>query len=139
MINIFLLRRYSAFTVLHRTRQVHFVLTAILLVICLTSAKLFLIIFPLCGAIWSLGLVWGNVIALAMEHGEGRHGAASALFGVMQYAVGGLAGVLLGLLSSHEPWTMAMFLTLCAAAACLAMHGAHRAPQERTSNTLQAD
>jgi len=139
MINIFLLRRYSAFTVLHRTLQVHFVLTAILLVICLTSAKLFLIIFPLCGAIWSLGLVWGNVIALAMEHGEGRHGAASALFGVMQYAVGGLAGVLLGLLSSHEPWTMAMFLTLCAAAACLAMHGAHRAPQERTSNTLQAD
>jgi DHA1 family bicyclomycin/chloramphenicol resistance-like MFS transporter len=139
MINIFLLRRYSAFTVLHRTLQVHFVLTVILLVICLTSAKLLLIIFPLCGAIWSLGLVWGNVIALAMEHGEGRHGAASALFGVMQYAVGGLAGVLLGLLSSHEPWTMAMFLTLCAAAACLAMHGAHRAPQERTSNTLQAD
>lgn len=137
MINIFLLRRYSAFTVLHRTLQVHFALTAFLLAICLTSAKLFLIIVPLCGAIWSLGLVWGNVIALAMEHGEGRHGAASALFGVMQYAVGGLAGVLLGLLSSHEPWTMAMFLTLCAAGACLAMHGAYRAPQERTSNALR--
>ncbi|WP_265535108.1 multidrug effflux MFS transporter [Pseudomonas saponiphila] len=139
MINFFLLRKYSALTVLHRTLHVHFALTAILLAICLTSEKFLLIVVPLCGAIWSLGLVWGNVIALAMEHGEGRHGAASALFGVLQYAVGGLAGVLLGLLSSHEPWIMAMFLTVCAAAACLAVHGARRKSRERSSDCPQAD
>lgn len=137
MTNIFLLKRYHPFTVLRRALQVHFALTAILLSICLISAKFVLIIVPLCGAIWCLGLVWGNVIALAMKHGQGRHGAASALFGVLQYAVGGLAGVLLGLLSSHEPWTMAMFLVVCAAAACLSMQAAHRMTQEQADSALQ--
>lgn len=139
VLNLFLLKRYSPATVLRRALHLHLALTTLFLVACLADAEFALIIAPLCASIWSLGLVWGNVISLAMEHGQDRLGSASALFGVLQYATGGLAGALLGLLSGHAPWTMATALVVCAALACLSMRKGGALEQASAKPALHAE
>jgi DHA1 family bicyclomycin/chloramphenicol resistance-like MFS transporter len=139
MLNVVFLKRYPPATVLRRALHLHLFLTTVFLIACLAGARFTLIIAPLCASIWSLGLVWGNVISLAMEHGEQRLGAASALFGVLQYAIGGLAGALLGLVSSHEPWTMATALVVCAVLACVSVQKGSALEPAPGKRALRAD
>ncbi|WP_232248521.1 multidrug effflux MFS transporter [Streptacidiphilus rugosus] len=92
----------------------------------------------------SIGLIGPNSTARAMDGHPGRIGAASALVGLLQYGVGGLAAPLVGLGGSGTALPMAVVAASFALAAALvhvALVGRRAAcapvplPVQRTSST----
>ena len=69
-----------------------------------------------------LGLVTANAMAGALSAFPHRAGAASALAGGLQFAVGALSSAAVGWFADGTPWTMAWIMALgglCALAASL--------------------
>lgn len=101
---------------------IHFALLAALLLVQLSGLQTLTTFTLLLGAgVCSLGLIWGNMMALVMAGQAKQAGQASALAGVLQYLFGSLAGVILGLAGSHHVFTMLALMTAAAALALLAL------------------
>lgn len=67
-----------------------------------------------------VGMVGANAMAGLFDLYPGNAGAASALFGVSQFGLGALAGVLVGAFNSASPVGMAIAMTITAGGALLA-------------------
>lgn len=102
---------------------------AILAMLLLTGAHLgaalagtnFLVQFALLfGFLAVLGIVLPLGTVLTMQHFPRLAGTASALFGTLQFGMGGLAGLALGLLPIGAAWPMAAVILGCVALAGLA-------------------
>ncbi len=93
----------------------------LLLVACSLSgaAPLWLYAALLALAIWSLGLVFGNLTALTMAQAGGQAGVASALMGSLQYLLSACVGLALSLV---PPGLLPLPLTLVLCGA-LALRG----------------
>nr|WP_312989067.1 multidrug effflux MFS transporter [Comamonas koreensis] len=92
----------------------------LLLVACSLSgaAPLWLYAALLALAIWSLGLVFGNLTALTMAQAGGQAGVASALMGSLQYLLSACVGLALSL-AAPGLLPLPLTLVLCGALALL--------------------
>jgi DHA1 family bicyclomycin/chloramphenicol resistance-like MFS transporter len=61
----------------------------------------------------SLGVIFPNLAALVMAPFGSVAGSASALMGTLQFAVGGMAGTLVGLLHNGTALPMVAVVTAC--------------------------
>jgi len=87
------------------------------------------------GCLCTTGLCYPNVMALALEPFPAAAGSASALMGTMQYGLGALAGVFVGLCQDGTALPMVLTMTGCALAGSFAfllaiIAGDHPAPEE---------
>ena len=89
---------------------------AVLLVV-LTGAGLWPLLTGLFVVVASVGLVLPNATALALEPYGAHAGAASALLGVGQFLLGGLAAPLVGILGSHSPAPLGVMMAALGVAA----------------------
>ncbi|MDN5864653.1 MAG: Bcr/CflA family multidrug efflux MFS transporter [Gammaproteobacteria bacterium] len=98
------------------------ILGAVALLACaLTSTGgLAAVIVTLFFAVGPVGFVGANTIAGLMNLYPRNAGAASALFGVLQFGLGALAGVIVGFLYAGTPVAMGITMTIMAAASLLA-------------------
>jgi len=116
-----LLRRYSARGILGFAFAFGGLSAALLAVSLLTGSGGFplqavLIFACLC----TTGLSYPNVMALALEPFPAAAGSASALMGMLQYSLGALAGVFVGLYQDGTALPMVLTMTVCALAGSLA-------------------
>ncbi|MCW2481718.1 multidrug effflux MFS transporter [Candidatus Symbiopectobacterium sp. NZEC135] len=126
-INIFLLNRWREQQILAVGLGIHLVGTLLLVGLWLSGgATLWLLTALLFMTMSSLSLVFGNGVAVAMGSAVGQTGVASSLLGVMQYLFGGVVGVLLGVLHNGTLLPPLLMLAVCALAALLCWHDAHR-------------
>jgi len=107
-VNRWLLSRFTSRQVLWRASQLNSVLALTLVVVVLTGfggfAGLFCTLF-LCVA--SLGLIFPNVVAAAMQPVPTEAGCASALLGMLQFTIGAVSGGLIGLFQNGSAVPMA--------------------------------
>ncbi|MDR1185876.1 MAG: multidrug effflux MFS transporter [Bifidobacteriaceae bacterium] len=75
---------------------------------------------PILAAIGSLGLVFGNTTALALETLRKTAGSGSAVLGVLQFALAGLAAWMVGIRGESTAVPMAITMALCSSAALVA-------------------
>lgn len=68
-------------------------------------------------AIGALGLVFGNLTALAMEHGGENNGVASAVLGMLQYLISAVVGYLVSLVA-QGPAAIPLAISVCGGLAC---------------------
>lgn len=114
-LNVFLLGRFSESRLLTLGLGLHMAATATLLgVLMMGMTSFWLVTVLIMLSIASLSLILGNVTSLIMSAVPGESGVSSALFGVMQYAFGGLAGVLTGLLHDQTVRPLAIMMAGCA-------------------------
>lgn len=120
-INRRLLLRSSGETIM-RTAIGTIVGSAVLLVLAAATGfgGLFGLLPPLFVCIAGYGLVAPNATAAAMAPYGRMAGSASALLGTLQFSVGALAGVLVGVLHNGTAVPMAAMIAVCALAALLA-------------------
>lgn len=78
------------------------------------------VVLALLFAVGPVGMIGANAIAGLLNRYPDNAGAASALFGVFQFGLGAIAGMLVGLLFNGTPVAMALTMTLSAAGALLA-------------------
>lgn len=83
----------------------------------------------------SLGLVWGNVMSLVMDQCREQAGNASALFGVLQYVLGSLAGLLLSLNGNSSALPMLAIMLLCGLIACAGLLASRPSPSSEPGRT----
>ena len=128
--NRWLLRRFTSRQVLRRASQANAALTLVLLAVVLTGfggfAGLFSVLF-LCVA--SLGLIFPNVVAAAMQPVPHEAGCASALLGMLQFTIGAAAGGLIGLSQNGTAVPMATGIagfSLCSLAVLCCFAGRSR-------------
>lgn len=86
-----------------------------------------------------LSLVFGNVVAVAMNAAPGQTGSASSLLGVLQYVFGGVAGVIMGMVHDGTLLPPVMLLTACAIGALLSWWYASRQMDIDTTKEALAD
>lgn len=122
-INRRLLGSFSSEGILHTTLLV-VVLAGITLVgVTITGlGGLVGLLIPLFVCIAGVGLVGPNSSALAMESYGRTAGSASAMLGALQFAVGTLAGTLVGVLHNGTALPMAGVIAACEIAALLAFY-----------------
>jgi MFS transporter, DHA1 family, multidrug resistance protein len=84
---------------------------------------------PLFLVVAAIGLVLPNSAALAMAPHGAIAGLASALLGVMQFGVGGIVALAVGLLSNHTALPMAAVMTACAVSAFIFCRAVALAPR----------
>lgn len=119
-LNVFLLGRFSESRLLVTGLGLHMVATATLLsVLILGLTSFWLVTMLILLSIASLSLILGNVTSLIMSAVPGESGVSSALFGVVQYVFGGLAGLLMGLLHDQTVRPLAIMMAGCALLALL--------------------
>ncbi|MFP6851055.1 MAG: multidrug effflux MFS transporter [Pseudomonas sp.] len=110
LLNAYLLRHFSTRQLLDAGIALHLLLVAAFLIVSLLSTAFWSPLALLCASICSLGMFWGNGMALVMDGQREQAGRASALFGVLQYLLSGLSGVLLGLLNASTAQPMAALM-----------------------------
>jgi DHA1 family bicyclomycin/chloramphenicol resistance-like MFS transporter len=110
-----LLRRYSARRILGAAFAFGALAAALLAASIVTGVGGFpaqaILIF---GCLCTTGLSYPNVMALALEPFPAAAGSASALMGMMQYSLGALAGVFVGLNQNETALPMVLTMTGCA-------------------------
>jgi len=116
-----LLRRYSA----RRILGVAFAFGALTAALLAASLLAGFGGFPLqaaliFGCLCTTGLCYPNIMALALEPFPTAAGSASALMGTMQYSLGALAGVFVGLYQDGTALPMVLTMSVCALAGSLA-------------------
>jgi DHA1 family bicyclomycin/chloramphenicol resistance-like MFS transporter len=79
-------------------------------------------------ALFSNGIVFPNLMAAVMAPFQRTAGSASALLGTVQFAVGGLAGAMVGLLYNGTALPMTGTLAACAAGGFFALRTLHKRP-----------
>lgn len=127
-VNIWLLRLYSEVALLtfglllYLMGTCGFLVTVVFQMATLISTTLLLFV-----AVASLSLIMGNLTSLAMACVPRRAGSASAIFGVTQYVISGLAGVLAGMLFDGSMLPAAGILAVTGVSACLFLLEAWRA------------
>lgn len=111
------------------------ILSAIALLVCaLTSTGgIVAVVITLFFAVGPVGLVGANTIAGLLNLYPKNAGAASALFGVAQFGLGALAGVIVGALYAGTPVAMGLTMTIMAAASLLAFLGLHLAGNRKAA------
>ncbi len=129
-VNRYLLERYRSETILHITLIAVLLAGVALAAVAITSfGGLFGLLIPLFVCIAGVGLVGPNSSALAMEPYGRTAGSASAMLGVLQFAIGTLAGMLVGLLHNGTAVPMAGIIAACEVAALLAFYYGNRGAQ----------
>ncbi|MEQ9891226.1 multidrug effflux MFS transporter [Pectobacterium aroidearum] len=119
-INIFLLNRWREYQILPVGIALHVVGGLVLSGMLLAGvASLWVVTALLFLTMSFLSLVFGNVVAVAMNAAPGQTGSASSLLGVLQYVFGGLAGVIMGVIHDGTLLPPVMLLTVCAIGALL--------------------
>ncbi|WP_427791656.1 multidrug effflux MFS transporter [Brevundimonas diminuta] len=114
-LNVFLLGRVSESRLLSLGLSLHMAATASLLIVLMLGLTSFWLVTGLILlSVATLSLILGNVTSLIMSAVPGESGVSSALFGVIQYAFGGLAGVLMGLLHDQTIRPLAIMMAACA-------------------------
>lgn len=95
---------------------------ALALLVCAVTATggFIAVVSTLFIAVAPVGMVGANAIAGLFDLYPRNAGAASALFGVSQFGLGALAGVLVGTFSSGTPVAMALAMTIMAGGAVIA-------------------
>lgn len=107
--NCWLLRRFSSEQLLHKGMGLNLV-AALLLVLCAATGwgGLPLLFGVLFFCLASLGIIFPNATAIAMQPFAADAGSASALMGVLQYLLGAVAGGLVGALHTGTALPMAI-------------------------------
>lgn len=97
-------------------------LGALTLLLCAitNTGGLVAIVVTLFFAVGPVGMVGANAIAGLLNRYPDNAGAASAIFGVAQFGLGAVAGMLVGLFFNGTPVAMAMAMTVTAGGAFLA-------------------
>lgn len=116
-VNVRLLRRFDGRTILKGALAAN--LVAALLLAGMTLAQpgdLLLVWVPLFLVLVSLGFVSANAMAAAMSRAGAHAGAASALIGVMQFALGAMASAALGLIADGTAAPMGLVIVALALA-----------------------
>lgn len=72
------------------------------------------------------GIAFPNLLAAVMAPFKRTAGSASALLGTVQFAVGGMAGALVGLLNNGTAFPMTGILAACALGAFLSLRAVHK-------------
>jgi DHA1 family bicyclomycin/chloramphenicol resistance-like MFS transporter len=120
-VNAFLLRRHSSRTILKLAMAVHLAAALALLAFTLLMPGAF---YPLATclflAVSSLGFIGANAIAAAMARAGGYIGAASALTGILQFALAAVAGGLVGVFNDGTALPMALVIAGASIAGTLA-------------------
>lgn len=115
-INTVLLSRISEQKLVLTGLTIHVIASAINLFLSLMNyATVYSFIFLLWLAIAALGLVWGNLTALALQYVKNNVGTASALFGIVQYLLGALLAMLFGLFLQDPLIKVSAIMTICGA------------------------
>ena len=116
-LNVWLLRRFTPYRILHTALAAGAVLAVLLLIVTLTGVGgLPGILLPLFLVLAAVGFRGPNATALALSrHGEAA-GTAASLLGAVQFGVGGLAAPLVGLLG-NDAVAMAAVIVLASLAA----------------------
>ena len=78
------------------------------------ASALPLVLLGLLLTVSSMGLIISNAMALAMAHARGRAGSAAGLFGIAQFAFGGLVAPLAG--AGGSAWSFVLLVAGCALA-----------------------
>lgn len=119
-ISIWLLRHFSELRILLGGIALHALAGAVLLLALQTGAvDLWLYAVLLAAAVWSLGLIFGNLAALTMAQAGNQAGVASALMGTIQYLVGACVGLAVSLASPGlMPLPMTILVCGLLAGAC---------------------
>jgi DHA1 family bicyclomycin/chloramphenicol resistance-like MFS transporter len=119
-LNIFLLNFWTARQLLSLGLALHIWFTALLVaVILLDIAFLYIITLLFFLAMANTGLILGNVISVVMESARDQSGAASSLFGVLQYIWGGLSCLAVGALHNGTLLPPAGIMFICAIGSAL--------------------
>lgn len=110
-VNAFLLRRISGRTILKVAMGVHLAAALALLAATIFRPDAF---YPLAGCIFvavgSLGFVGANAMAAAMARAQSHIGSASALTGILQFALAAVAGALVGAFNDGTALPMALII-----------------------------
>ncbi len=127
-LNLYLCRKMSTRRNLALGYAVHLFLMSALLVSVLIGLNSLVVVGSLLFlATSSLCLIFGGITAESMYSVEhSRAGSASAMLGVMQYAIGGGSGLLLGLLHNGTLTPVMIVLTICSTLAALSWYLAGR-------------
>ena len=125
--NRWLLRRATPEAILNGAMQVSLALGLALAACGATGfGKLPLLAGLLFCALFSNGVVFPNLMAAIMAPFQRTAGSASALLGTVQFAVGGLAGAMVGVLYNGTALPMTGTLAACAAGGFLALRTLHK-------------
>ncbi|BAM00011.1 MULTISPECIES: Bcr/CflA family multidrug efflux MFS transporter [Caldilinea] len=122
-LNRWLLRRFTAAQLLSAALSVTAGAALLLFVVTLLNIGGFpLFVALLFITIGSTGMVGPNAMALALAPYGRKAGSASAVLGATQFAVGALAGALVGLLANGTALPMVGVIALCGAGAWMLLH-----------------
>lgn len=114
MVNIYLIGRYSLFTLLKTGTFIATIAGLVLLFNARTGlGGLAGIVAPVIVFVACMGLTGPNANALALAYFPATAGTANALAGALRFAVGGLASVAVGLLQDNSPMPMALVMASC--------------------------
>jgi len=122
-LNRWLLRRYSNITIL--STMLWIIATsglALVLIASTDTGGLIGLIIPIFFCVSSIGLVFPNAVASAMAPYDKIAGSASALLGTLNFAIGAVAGSLIGVLHTGTAMPMAGIIGLCAVAALISFY-----------------
>lgn len=115
-------RGLSAFSIMCTGISTHILMAGLLFIlVSLNSAPLMSYILLVGATIGALGLVFGNMTALTMEHAGSEAGVASALMGSLQYLLSALIGYIISL-KTQNIVNLPMVMSICgilALTACL--------------------
>jgi DHA1 family bicyclomycin/chloramphenicol resistance-like MFS transporter len=113
-LNRWLLRRWAADRIVRTAYAVNLGAALLLLLAVVTGAGGFpALVGLLFVCVASLGVIFPNLAALVMAPFGSVAGSASALMGTLQFAVGGAAGTLVGLLHNGTALPMVAVVTAC--------------------------
>jgi DHA1 family bicyclomycin/chloramphenicol resistance-like MFS transporter len=133
-VNRMLLRRYSSHTILKRASAVNAVAGVLLVLIVATGFGGFAAFFAaLFACMTTLGLILPNATAAALVPFARQAGTASALLGMLQYALGAGAGAVVSLLHNGTALPMAGTVVCCGLCGSLVL-----AVGERQRNRAQS-
>jgi len=126
-VNRLLLRRYDSRSIARVAVSAQLLLgTALLLVVAAGLTSFALVIALLASFLFCIGLVNPNAQALALEPFDTHAGAASALMGSIQMAMGALASVLVSAFTKNSVLPMVSVIWSSAAAGFLLLHHLRR-------------
>lgn len=112
-VNALLLRRYSSRAVLKVAMAVQLLAALSVLGVTILVPEAFLpLAICIFIAVTSLGFIGANATAAAMARAEGHIGAASALTGILQFALAAVSGGLVGLFNDGSALPMALIIAV---------------------------
>lgn len=122
--NRFLLSRFSSRAILRVATRLNALACLMLVGIAWTrwgGLPIFASVLWVCIA--SLALIFPNATAMAMMPFAGQAGSASAVMGVLQFAMGAACGAIVGQLPGGTALPMASLIALCSLGACVLLNG----------------